>query len=174
MTEGYAFSKTKKYETSGKPLRINLLPICDMFLLEGHTRPAMKQAKGISSGASIYSCLVVFDKITGNIIAARDRSCAAGRHGYCKHIAALCYKFVEAKMSSAKELPRALSCAEIKQQWGIPSVKAQQDPEKELMKKKPLQDITFEKHLLIRDQKGGEKKKTSTGGEQYLQLNACR
>ena len=111
----------------------------------------MKQAKGISSGTGIYSCLVVFDKITGNIIAARDRSCAAGRRGYCKHIAALCYKLVEAKMSSAKELPRALSCTEIKQQWGIPSVKAQQDPEKELMKKKPLQDITFEKKLLIRD-----------------------
>ena len=159
MTEGYAFSKTKKFETSGKPLRINLLPNCDMFLLEGHTRPAMKQAKGISSGTGIYYCLVVFDKITGNIIAARDRSCAAGRRGYCKHIAALCYKLVEAKMSSAKELPRALSCTEIKQQWGIPSVKAQQDPEKELMKKKPLQDITFEKHLLIRDQKGGRKRR---------------
>ena len=62
-------------------------------------------------------------------------------------------------MSSAKELPRALSCTEIKQQWGIPSVKAQQDPEKELMKKKPLQDITFEKHLLSRDQKGGRKRR---------------
>lgn len=159
LTEGYAFSKTKKFETSGKPLRINLLPNCNMFLLEGHTRPAMKQAKGISSGSGIYSCIVVFDKLTGNIIRARDRSCAAGRRGYCKHIAALCYKLVEAKMSSAKELPRALSCTEIKQQWGVPSIKAQQDPEKELMKKKPLQDITFEKHLLVRDQKGGRKRR---------------
>lgn len=26
LTEGYAFSKTKKFETSGKPLRFNLLP----------------------------------------------------------------------------------------------------------------------------------------------------
>ncbi len=78
-------------------------------------------------------------------------------------------------MSSAKELiTRALSCTEIKQQWGIPSVKAQQDPEKELMKKKPLQDITFEKHLLIRDRKGGSKRRLPQGGEQYLQLNTCR
>ena len=51
LTNGYAFSKTKKFETSGKPLRINMLPDSNMFLLEGHTRPAMKQAKGISSGS---------------------------------------------------------------------------------------------------------------------------
>jgi len=50
LTEGYAFSKTKKFETSGKPIRINLLPDHDnMFLLEGHTRPAKKQAKRIST-----------------------------------------------------------------------------------------------------------------------------
>ena len=159
MTDGYAFSKTKKFETSGKTLRINLLPGNNMFLFEGHTRPAMKQAKGISSGAGIYSRIVVFNKQTGEIIAARDRSCAAGKRGYCKHIAALCYKLVEAKMVSAKEFPKALSCTDIKQQWGIPSLKAQQDPEKELMKRKPLQEIKFEKHILTRDQKGGRKRR---------------
>ena len=46
-----------------------------MFLLEGHTRPAMKQAKGITSGSGVYSCIVVFNKLTGKILAARDRSC---------------------------------------------------------------------------------------------------
>ena len=95
LTDGYAFSKTKKFETSGKPLRINLLPGCNnMFLLEGHMRPAMKQAKGITSGSGVYSCIVVFNKLTGKLLAARDRSCAAGRRGFCKHIAALCYKLV--------------------------------------------------------------------------------
>lgn len=43
-----------------------------MFLLEGHTRPAMKQAKGITSGSGVYSCIVVFNKLTGKILAARD------------------------------------------------------------------------------------------------------
>ena len=160
LSDGYAFSKTKKFETSGKPLRINLLPGCNnMFLLEGHTRPAMKQAKGIKSGSGVYSCIVVFHKLTGQILAARDRSCAAGRRGSCKHIAALCNKLVELKMLSAKKLPQSLSRTEIRQQWGIPSLKAQQDPEKEVMKKKPLHEIKFEQHVLTRDQTGGRKRK---------------
>ena len=101
-----------------------------MFLLEGHTRPAMKQAKGITSGSGVYSCIVVFNKLTGKILAPRDRSCAAGRHGFCKHIAALCYKLVELKMSSAKKLPQSLSRTEIRQQWGIPSLKVNTIPKK--------------------------------------------
>ena len=84
VTEGYAFSKTKKFETSGKPVRLNLLPDHDMFLLEGHTRPAMKQAKSISTGKGIYSCSLLLSKETGKIIAAKDKSCAAGRRGFCK------------------------------------------------------------------------------------------
>ena len=130
-----------------------------MFLLEGHTRPAMKQAKGITSGSGVYSCIVVFNKLTGKILAARDRSCAAGKRGFCKHIAALCYKLVELKMSSAKKLPQPLSRTEIRQQWGIPSLKAQQDPEKEVIKKKPPHEVKFEQHVLTRDQTGGRKRK---------------
>ena len=81
----------KKFETSGKPIRLNLLPDHDMFLLEGHTRPAMKQAKSISTGKGIYSCSLLLSKETGKIIAAKDnfKSCAAGKRGFCKHIAAL-------------------------------------------------------------------------------------
>ena len=156
----YAFSKTKKFETSGKPIRINLLPRCNnMFLLEGHTRPAMKQAKGITTGSGVYSCIVVFNKLTGKILAARDRSCAAGKRSFCKHIAALCFKLVELKMSSAKKLPQSLSRTKIRQQWGIPSLKAQQDPEKEVMKKKTLHEFKFEQHVLTRDQTGERKRK---------------
>ena len=108
LTDGYAFSKTKKIETFGKPLQINLLPGCnDMFLLEGHTRPAMKQAKGITSGSGVYSCIVVFNKLIGKILAARDRSCAAGKRGFCKHIAALCYKLVDLKMPESFPNPSA-------------------------------------------------------------------
>ena len=33
------------------------------------------------------------------------------------------------------------------------------DPEKELMKRKPLQEIVFEKHEAVRDQRGGRKRK---------------
>ena len=62
-------------------------------------------------------------------------------------------------MVSAKEFPKALSCTDIKQQWGIPSLKAQQDPEKESMKRKRLQEIKSEKPLLTRDQKGGRKRR---------------
>ena len=51
VTEGYAFFKTNKFKTSGKPMRINLLlNHNNMFVLEGSTQPAMKQDKGISSG----------------------------------------------------------------------------------------------------------------------------
>ena len=159
ITEGYAFSKTKNFETSGKPLRVNVVKECDMFLLEGSTRPAMTQAKGISSGSGIYSCIVVFRLSTGGILAARDRTCAAGKRGYCKHVAALCYKLVEAKMSGAAELPASLSCTDVRQQWGIPSLRAQQDPEKEAMKKQPLHEIKVEKHLLTHDKAGGRKRK---------------
>ena len=159
VTEGYAFSKTKKFETSGKQMRINLLPGHDMFLLEGHTRPAMKQAKGISKGKGTYSCSILFNKETGRIVAAKDKSCAAGKRGFCKHIAALAYKLVEAKMSGAKDLPKPVSCTDVRQQWGVPSIKAHQDPEKEVMKRKPLQEIVFEKHVLSRDNAGGRKRK---------------
>ena len=62
-----------------------------MFLLEWHTTPAMKQADGINSGSGIHSCIVVFNKLTGKVLAARDRSCPAGKCGFCKHIAAFCY-----------------------------------------------------------------------------------
>ena len=112
----------------------------------------MKQAKGITSGSGVYSCIVVFNKLTGKILAARDRSCAAGRRGFCKHTAAVCCKLVELKMSSAKYLPQSLSCTEIRQQWGIPSLKSQQDNEKEVMKKKPLNEVKFEQLVLIHDQ----------------------
>ena len=156
VTEGYAFSKTKKFETSGKPMRLNLLPGHDMFLLEGHTRPATKQPKGISKGKGIYSCPILLSKATGQIIAAKDKSCTAGKRGFCKHIAGLAYKLVEAKMSGATELPKPVSCTDVRQQWGVPSIKAQQDPEKEVMKRKPLQEIVFEKHILTRDNPGVE------------------
>ena len=51
----------------------------------------MKQAKSISKGKGIYSCSLLLSKETGKIIAAKDnfKSCAAGKRGFCKHIAAL-------------------------------------------------------------------------------------
>ena len=50
----------------------------DMFLLEGHTRPALKQAKSISTEEEIYFCSLLLSKETGKIIAA----CAAGKRGF--------------------------------------------------------------------------------------------
>ena len=134
VPEGYAFSKTKQNETLGKTIRLNLLPDHDMFLLEGHTRAAMKQAKSISTGEEIYSCSLLLSKETGKIMAA----CAAGKRGFCKRIAALAYKLVKVKMSGATELLKPISCTDVRQQWGLPSIKAQQDPEKEAMKRNPL------------------------------------
>ena len=149
LTEGYAFSVTKKFETSGKPMQVNfdLKAEDGAFLLEGYSRPAMRQAKGILSGQGLYKCTILFNK-SGEILAAKDHSCPAGKRGFCKHVAALAYKLVEAKMSGQKHLPKPLSCTDIRQQWGVPSLKAHQDPEKEIMKRKPLQNITFKKHLL--------------------------
>ena len=62
-------------------------------------------------------------------------------------------------MSCSVELPKSISCTQVHQQWGIPSIRASQDPEKELMKRIPLQEIVFEKHLLQRDKSGGRKRK---------------
>ena len=62
-------------------------------------------------------------------------------------------------MSGAKDLPKPVSCTDVRQQWGVPSMKAHQDPEKEVMKRKPLQEIVFEKHVLSRDNAGGRKRK---------------
>ena len=98
VTKGYAFSKTKKFETSGKSMRINLLPNQNnMSVLECYTCPAMKQAKGISSGEGLYGCSIIFDKTSEKILVAKDHSCAAGKRGFCKHVAALAYKLVEGK-----------------------------------------------------------------------------
>ena len=76
-----------------------------MFVLEGYTRPAMKQAKGISSGKGLYACSIIFDNTSGKILAAKDHSCAAGKRGFCKHVAALAFKLVETTMSCSVELP---------------------------------------------------------------------
>ena len=45
IKEGYTFSKTLKFETSGKPMLVNVVNK-KHFLLEGYTRPAMKPLKG--------------------------------------------------------------------------------------------------------------------------------
>ena len=67
-------------------------------------------------------------------------------------------------MSCNVELPQSFSCTQVRQQWGIPSLKALQDQEKELVKRKPLQESAFEKHLLQRDKSGGRKWKLSVEG----------
>ena len=107
-------------------------------------------------GKGIYSCSLLLSKETGKIIAAKDKSCAAGKRGFCKHIAALAYKLVKANMSGATELPEPISCSDVRQQWGLPTIKAQQDPEKEVMKWNPLHEIIFEKQILTRDNLGEE------------------
>ena len=48
LTQGYAYSTTKKFETSGKPMQIYFNIPGLTFLLESYTRAAMRQAKGIS------------------------------------------------------------------------------------------------------------------------------
>ena len=44
------------------------------------------------------------------IIAAKDKSWAAGKRGFCKHLAALGYKLVEARLPEATERPKPVSC----------------------------------------------------------------
>ena len=128
IKEVYTFSKTLKFETSGKPMRIFMLNE-NYFLLEGYTRPSMKSSIGISKGAGLYHCNILYSLKTGEILRAMDRNCPAGKRGLCKHVAALAYKFVECAMGKKDALPRVLSCTEIKRQWGLPSLRAEQDPE---------------------------------------------
>ena len=98
IKEGYTFSKTLKFDTSGKPMRVNIINE-KHFLLEGYTRPAMKLSKGISQGKGIYHCVIAFSRTTGEIVQARDYSCPAGKRGYRKHVAALAYKLVDSVMA---------------------------------------------------------------------------
>ena len=123
----------------------------------------MKQAKSISTGKGIYPCSLLLSKETGKTIATKDKSCPAIKHGFCKHIVALAYKLVKAKMFGASELPKPISCKDVCQQRGLPMIKAQQDPEKEAMKQNPLHEIVFEKHILTRDYLGGRKRKLPSG-----------
>ena len=57
------------------------------FLFGGYPWPAIRQAKGISSGQGLFRCSILFDQQSGEILAARDHSCPAGM---CKHVGALC------------------------------------------------------------------------------------
>ena len=124
-------------------MTLNLLPGHDMFLFEGHTSPAMKQVKSISKGQGIYSCSLHLSKETGKIVAAKDKSCAAGKRGFCKHIVALAYKIVEAKLSGAAELPKPIDCTDVRQQWGLPTIKSQQHPEKKSDEKESIARYSF-------------------------------
>ena len=158
IKEGYAFSKTLKSEASGKPMRVNIVNE-KHFLLEGYTRPAKKSSKGISQGKGIYHCVIVFSRTTGEIVQARDYSCPAGKRGYCKHIAALAYKLLDSAMVKKESLPSNLTCTQIRQKWGLPSLRAEHNPEKEMLKRHPLQTITFQRQILDRDLYGGQKRK---------------
>ena len=86
----------------------------------------MKTSKGITKGEGIYRCLVIFSLKTCQIVRARGYSCQAGKCGYCKHIAALSYKFVECIMARKTPLPKSLSCTQMKKQWGILSLRTEQ------------------------------------------------
>ena len=103
--------------------------------------------------------MIVYSMKTGQIQLARDYSCPAGKRGYCKHIAALGYKLVDCALAKQQTLPAALTCTQIKQQWNIPSPRAEQDPEKEIMKRKPLQDISFQCLNLSRDLSSGQERR---------------
>ncbi len=59
MKEGYSLSKTSKFETSGRPIRLNLFNE-KHFLLDGYTRQSMKSSKGMNRCAGIYHCVIVY------------------------------------------------------------------------------------------------------------------
>ena len=61
------------------------------------------------------------------------------------YIAALAYKLADCAMAEKDSLPANLTCIQIKKQWGLPSLRAEQDPEKERLKRQPLQNITFQR-----------------------------
>ena len=90
--------------------------------MEGYTKLAMKLSKGISQCKGIYHCVVVFSRTTGEIVQARNYSCPAGKRGYCKHIAALAYKLVDNAMAKKESLPSNLTCTQMRQKWGLPSL----------------------------------------------------
>ena len=76
IKEGYTFSETLKFETSGKAMCFNIVNE-KHFLLEGYTRPAMKSSKGISQDKGIYHCIIAFSRTTGEIVQASDYLCLA-------------------------------------------------------------------------------------------------
>ena len=61
-------------------------------------------------------------------------------------------------MAKKYSLPADLTYTQIKKQWGLPSLRAEQDPQKERLKRQPLQNITFQRQILDRDLSGGRRK----------------
>ena len=61
-------------------------------------------------------------------------------------------------MAEKESLPSNLTCTQIRQKWGLPSLRAEQDPEKEMLKRQPLQTITFQRQILDRDFFGWNRK----------------
>ena len=119
----------------------------------------MKSSKGISQSKGIYHCVIVFSQTTGEIVQARDYSSPAGKRGFYKHIAALAYKLVDSTMAKKESLPSNLTYTQLRQKWGSPLLRAEKDPEKEMLKGQPLQTITFQWQILDRDLSGGRKRK---------------
>ena len=81
-------------------------------------------------------------------------------------------KFTLVPFYSARRLEKSLplvllenvvfvNASDVRQKWGLPSHKAQQDPEKEAIKRNPLHEIVYEKHILTRDKLGGRKLQTT-------------
>ena len=122
--------------------------------LPWNRRREYRRARGLS-----YHCVIAFSRTTGEIVQVRDYSCPAGKRGYCKHVAALAYKLVDSAMTKKESLLSSLTCTQIKQKWGLPSLRAEQDPEKEMLKRQPLQTISIRRQILDRDLSGGRKRK---------------
>eukprot|EP00112_Aurelia_sp_Birch-Aquarium-sp1_P025441 Seg8445.1 transcript_id=Seg8445.1/GoldUCD/mRNA.D3Y31 product="hypothetical protein" protein_id=Seg8445.1/GoldUCD/D3Y31 len=80
--QGYVFSKTQKFETSGRPMQVMIIKET-YILLEGYTRPSTKSSKGIHQGRGLYRCVIVYSLENGKILQASDYSCpaAGGQEG---------------------------------------------------------------------------------------------
>ena len=153
IKERYTFSKTLKFETS-----VNIVNE-KHFLLEGHTRPAMKSSKGISQGKWIYHCVIAFSRTTGEIVLAETIHVQLENVAIANMLQLLITSYLIAQWLKKRTLPSSLTCTQIKQKWGLPSLRVEQDPEKEMLKHQPLQTISFQRQILDRDLSGGRKRK---------------
>ena len=66
-----------------------------------------------------YMVYVHLNQQDGDFMEAKC-NCKAGQGGYCKHVVAVLFTFLDYSNMEAKEIPSEVTCIQVAQKWHIP------------------------------------------------------